>query len=87
MIEWGARRELEKMFQKTSIICTWEFPGGPVVKASPSNAGGVGLIPGLGTKITHASWPRNQDIKQKHYCNRFNKDLKMVHIKKIFLKR
>jgi len=31
------------------------FPGGPVVKASPSNAGGVGLIRGQGAKILHAS--------------------------------
>ena len=35
------------------------FPGGPVVKTSPSNAGGAGLIPGLGTIIPHASWPKN----------------------------
>ena len=27
-----------------------DFPGGPVVRASPSNAGGVGSIPGQGTK-------------------------------------
>ena len=25
----------------------WVFPGGPVVKTLPSNAGGVSLIPGL----------------------------------------
>ena len=25
---------------------TWGFPGGPVVKGLPANAGGVGLIPG-----------------------------------------
>ena len=41
----------------------WDFPGGPVVKTSPSNAGGAGLIPGQGTKIPHASWPKNQNIK------------------------
>ena len=33
----------------------WDFPGGPVVKNPPSNAGDLGLIPGLGTKIPHAS--------------------------------
>ena len=32
----------------------WDFPGGPVVKSSPSSAGNVGLIPGQGTKIAHA---------------------------------
>ena len=25
---------------------SWDFPGGPVVKTSPSNAGGMGWIPG-----------------------------------------
>ena len=30
-----------------------DFPG-PVVKNLPSNAGDMGLIPGLGTKISHA---------------------------------
>ena len=32
-----------------------DFPGGPVVKKQPSNAGDVGLIPGWGTKIPHAA--------------------------------
>ena len=31
------------------------FPGGPVVKNLPSNAGDVSLIPGQGTKIPHAA--------------------------------
>ena len=31
------------------------FPGGPVVKNPPSNAGDVGSIPGPGTKIPHAA--------------------------------
>ena len=31
------------------------FPGGPVVKNLPSNAGDSGSIPGPGTKISHAS--------------------------------
>ena len=53
-----------------------DFPGGPVVKTSPSNAGDTGSIPGQGAKIPHASWPKNQNIKQKQYCNKFNKDFK-----------
>ena len=53
-----------------------DFPGGPVVGTSPSNAGGVGLIPGQGAKIPHASTPKSQNIKQKQYCNKFNKDFK-----------
>ena len=31
-----------------------DFPGGSVVKAQPSNAGGVGLIPSQRTKVPHA---------------------------------
>ena len=30
-----------------------DFPGGPMVKKPPSNAGDVGSIPGQGTKIPH----------------------------------
>ena len=47
-----------------------------MVKTLPPNAGGVGLIPGWGAKIPHASWPKNQNIKQKQYYNKFNKDFK-----------
>ena len=53
-----------------------DFPGGPVVKTSPSNAAGTDSIPGRGAKILHASKPKNQNIKQKQYCNKFNKDFK-----------
>ena len=53
-----------------------DFPGGPVVKTSTSNAGGAGSIPGQGAEIPHASLPKNQNIKQKQYCNKFNKDFK-----------
>ena len=42
----------------------WEFPSGPVVKTLPSNAGGVGSIPGWGAKILCALGPKNQNIKQ-----------------------
>ena len=62
-----------------------DFLGGPVVKTLPSNVGGTGSIPGRGTEIPHASWPKNQNIKQKQYCNKFNKDFKNgIHQKKIF---
>ena len=55
-----------------------------MVKTSPSSAGGAGSTPGGGAEIPHASWSKNQNIKQKQYCNKFNKDLKKkkVHIKK-----
>ena len=33
----------------------WDFPGGPVVKNPPSNAGDLRSIRGQGTKIPHAA--------------------------------
>ena len=53
-----------------------DFPGDPVVMTSPSNAGGKDLISGQGAKISLASWPKCQNIKQMHSCNKFNKDFK-----------
>ena len=41
----------------------WDFPGGPVVKTLPSNAGDIGSIPSQGAKISHALWPKSQSIK------------------------
>ena len=46
-------------FLLTLISVFGDFPGSPVVKTSPSNAGGAGSIPGQGTKIPQASWPKN----------------------------
>ena len=51
-----------------------DFPGSPVVKTSPSNAGGAGSIPGLGAKISHVLRQKNQNINQKQYCTKINKD-------------
>ena len=45
-----------------------------MVKPLSSNVGGVGSISGWEAKIPHASWSKN--IKQKQYCNKFNKDFK-----------
>ena len=52
------------------------FPGSPVVKTSPTNAGDADLIPDLEAKIPYSSEPKNQSIKQKQYCNKSNKDFK-----------
>ena len=41
-------------------VILWGFPGGPVVRTSPSNSEGVGLIPGWGAKISHALWPKHK---------------------------
>ena len=57
-----------------------------MVKTSPSNAEGVGSIPGRGAKIPHASWPKNQNIKRKQFVTNSIKTLKIVHIKKILKK-
>ena len=53
-----------------------EFPGGSVVKTLPSTAGSAGSNPGQEAKIPHASLSKNQHMKQKQYCNKFNKDFK-----------
>ena len=44
-----------------------DFPGSPVVKILPSDAGGEGSLPDREAKIPHASWPKNQNVKQKQY--------------------
>ena len=61
------------------------FPGGgPVVKIFAFQCRGAGLIPGQGAKIPYATQSKNQNMKQKHYCNKSNKEFKkMVHIKKL----
>jgi len=64
-----------------------DFPGCPVVKTWLSNAGGAGSMPTLGATIPHASWPKKQNIKQKRYCNKFNKDFKNDPHKKRPLKK
>ena len=47
-----------------------------MVKTSPSNAGATGSIPGQRAKIPHALRPKHQNIKEKEYCNKFNKGFK-----------
>ena len=51
-----------------------DFPAGPVVKTWPSNAGSAGSIPGQGTRILHALWPKEQNINRSNIVNKFNKD-------------
>ena len=41
-----------------TITFVRDFSGGLVGETSPSKAGGVGLIPGQGAKISDASWPK-----------------------------
>ena len=47
-----------------------------MVKTLPSNARGKGLIPSREVKTPYASQPGNQNIKQKQYCNKFNKSFR-----------
>ena len=47
-----------------------------MVKISLSLAGDEGSILGQGAKIPYASWPKNQNVKQKQYCNTFSEDFK-----------
>ena len=60
-----------------------------MLKTLPSKAGNMGSIPGRGTKIPHALQPKIQNIEQRQYCNKFNKNYKNgPHFKKIiFLKK
>ncbi|CAN0234530.1 unnamed protein product [Rangifer tarandus platyrhynchus] len=63
-MSWCSRQPFPNLsFYKLKIS---GFPGSPVFKTSPSNAGGTGLIP----------MPQRQKTKQKHYCNKVNKDFK-----------
>ena len=53
-----------------------DIPSSSVVKTSPSIAGCAALIRDREANIPHALWPKNQNIKQKQYCNKFNIDFK-----------
>ena len=47
------------------------------------------LDPWLGDKIPHGLQPKNENIKQKQYCNKFNKNFKnnCPHKKRFFKKK
>ena len=66
----------------TKQVCCRRTSGGPVVKTAPFNAKGSGSISGWGAEIPYISQPKNQNRKQKQYCNRFSKGLKNVPVKK-----
>ena len=57
-----------------------------MVKTLPCSAASVGPISDRGDKIPHALRPKSQNIKQKQYCNEFNKDLKNGPYEKHLLK-
>ena len=51
--------------QCLKVLYFRDFPGGPVVKTSPSNAGGTCSIPSWGRKIPRDLQPKYQNIKEK----------------------
>ena len=53
-----------------------------MVQTSHSNAGGASSTSGQEAEIPHASWPKNQNIKQKPYCNKSGQDFKNDPLKK-----
>ena len=55
-----------------------------MVKTLPSNVGASVpfLVKELRLYMLRAPGPKSQNMKQKHYCTKFNEDFKMVHIKK-----
>ena len=68
MREWGEPKQLEEdkrtAGEKAPSSHRWQrsragghrdFPGGPLAKNRPCNAGHVGTIPGQGTRIPHAA--------------------------------
>ena len=54
-----------------------DFPGGPVIKTSPSNAGGaVRFLAGELRSHMPPGQKKDQNIKLKQHCNKLNKNFK-----------
>ena len=67
------------MLVKTDIR---DFPGGQVVKPSPSSAGGAGLSLAAVAKILHALYQKSENINRNNIVSNSIKTLKMAHVKK-----
>ena len=63
--------------QKVLKTKAWDFPGSPVVKTLPSTAGGVGSIPGQGTKVLPAAGC-GQKLKKKKEGKKRKKGLQVT---------
>ena len=61
----------------------WDLPGEQVVKTSPSNERYAGSVSVQGAEIPCTLRPKIKDIKQKQYCNKFNKDFKKQRIQRM----
>ena len=76
---WIETKAFAQELQRTSLAVQW-------LRLHLPMQGDAGSIPGEGTKILHASRPKSQNIKQKQYCNKFNKGFKNGPHKKRILK-
>ena len=63
-----------------------DFSGSPVVKTVLSNAGSAGSIPGQGPRSHMPHSQKTKSMKQKQYCDKFNKDFKKWPTSKTLLK-
>ena len=70
--------ELSWRRNSASRLQNWDFPGGPVVKNLPSNAGDMGSIPGGGTNIPHAKGQLNPWAETKTWFSQINKYWKKI---------
>ena len=61
-----------------SKILLWDFPGGPVVKTSASNAGDADSIPGWGAIPTHLLSKGPKHKNRSNFVNKINKGLKIL---------
>ena len=61
----GKRRGYSYLALSVKIKGNRDFPGSPVVKTSPSNAGGESSTPGLGPKSTHAFCQKRTEHKRE----------------------
>ena len=84
MSQWkltGPETTEEYKISYQDIVGDFDFPSSPVVKTLFSVARSLGLIPGQGAQIPHASRPKPQNIKQKQYCNNFSVLSHFSHIR------
>ena len=65
--ESRAHRTLQShsLFSSVLLKCFGGFPGGPVVKTLPSNAGSSHGIPGWGGRIPHTLQPKKPKHKKQ----------------------
>ena len=75
--DWGRKKGKSKQSKPRQ---KWPTPGTSLavqwLRLCLPMWGEAGLIPGQGTKTRHALGAKHQNIRQKQYCNKFNKDFK-----------